>query len=241
MGRPRSALMAGPSPADGPLPHWEVMRCATTRRRDKPAMTARVGSLIGRQCLDILSLNGVQRTNLAPLPGRWPGDSVRRGECGSRGLRLVTSALGRLGQDTPDRHHDRSAGAISLGWDFEARVMPASDAWKAVAGFRVMCCDALRLSNHRDVRSELVPGSRVARAERWRSVAAASAVVERREASGPRAGRAGPVRARRLRNTPFGVPLSFSSLRGAFATKQSRLCAADPGLLRRFAPRNDED
>ena len=31
-----------------------------------------------------------------------------------------------------------------------------------------------------------------------------------------------------------------SSLRGAFATKQSRLCAADPGLLRRFAPRNDE-
>jgi hypothetical protein len=32
----------------------------------------------------------------------------------------------------------------------------------------------------------------------------------------------------------------ISSLRGAFATKQSRLCAADPGLRRRFAPRNDE-
>ncbi len=52
-------------------------------------------------------------------------------------------------------------------------------------GFRVMCCDVLRLSNHRDGRSEQVLGSRVARAERWRSVATASAVVERREASAP--------------------------------------------------------
>ena len=39
-------------------------------------------------------------------------------------------------------------------------------------GFREkMRCDALRLSNHRGGRSERVPGSRVARAERWRSVA----------------------------------------------------------------------
>jgi hypothetical protein len=51
-------------------------------------------------------------------------------------------ALGRFGQDTPGRHHDRSAGAISLDWDSKARVTPASDAWKAVAGFRVVCCEA---------------------------------------------------------------------------------------------------
>jgi hypothetical protein len=79
----------------------------------------------------MMSLNRVQTANLAPVPGRRPGDSGWRGECGSRGSRLVTSALGRLGQDTPVRHHDRSAGAISLDWDFEARVMPASGAWKA--------------------------------------------------------------------------------------------------------------
>ena len=138
--------------------------------------------------LDKSSHDEVQTANLAPVPGRRPGDSVRRGECGSRGSRLVTLAPGRLGQDTPVRHHDRAAGAISLGWDIEARVMPASDAWKAGSGFRVVCCDALRLSNHRDGRSEQVLGSRVARAERWRSVATASAVVERREASGPRRG-----------------------------------------------------
>ena len=146
--------------------------------------------------------------NLAHVQGRRPGDSGRLGECGSRGSRLVTSALGRFGQDTPGRHHDRSAGAISLDWDSKARVTPASDAWKPAVGFRVMCCDALRLSNHRDGRSEQVPGSRVARAERWRSVATASAVVERREASAPQG-------ARRIARcggccTAFlGVPLSF--------------------------------
>jgi hypothetical protein len=110
---------------------------------------------------------------------------------------------GGLGKTRADRHHDRSAGAFSLDWDFEARVMPASDAWELVRRLRVVRCDARRLSNHRDGRSERVLGSRVARAERWRSVAAASAVVERREASGPRRGRAAPVRARRLRNSAF--------------------------------------
>jgi hypothetical protein len=75
--------------------------------------------------------------------------------------------------------------------------------------------------------------------ERWRSVAAASTVVERREASAPQG-------ARRAREGAEVVAQRFSafrfpsSLRGAFATKQSRLCAADPGLLRRFAPRDDE-
>jgi hypothetical protein len=52
-----------------------------------------------------------------------------------------------------------------------------------------MRCEALRLSNHRGGRAEHVPGSRVAQAERWRLVAAASAVVERREASAPRGAR----------------------------------------------------
>ncbi len=51
-------------------------------------------------------------------------------------------ALGRLGQDTPGRHHDRTAGAISLGWDSKARVMPASDAWKPAVGFA--SCVAMR-------------------------------------------------------------------------------------------------
>ena len=127
--------------------------------------------------------------NLAHVPGRRPGDSVRRGECGSRGSRLVTLALGRLGQDTPGRHHDRTAGAISLDWDSKARVTPASDAWEAgppAPRKNVLRC--ARLSNHRGARSEQVPGSRVAQAERWRSVAAASAVVGRREASAPRTG-----------------------------------------------------
>ena len=140
-------------------------------------------------CLTSRPIMGYIPTNLAHVPGRRPGDSGWRGECGSRGSRLVTSAPGRLGQDTPGRHHDRTAGAISLDWDFEARVTPASDAWKPVLWLflrlRVVCCDVLRLSNHRDGRSEQVLGSRVARAERWRSVAAASAVVERREASAP--------------------------------------------------------
>ncbi len=186
--------------------------------------------------LDKLSHNGVQvQTNLAHVPGRRPGDSVRRGECGSRGSRLVTLALGRLGQDTPGRHHDRTAGAISLDWDSKARVTPASDAWGPVRRLRVkMCCDALRLSNHRGARSEQVPGSRVARAERWRSVAAASAVVERREASGPRRGRASPVRARRLRNSAFRRSAFLFCFVIASEAKQSRFCAADPGLLRRI-------
>jgi hypothetical protein len=77
----------------------------------------------------------VTNANVAHLQGRRPGDSVRRGECGSRGRRLVTGALGRLGQDTPGRHHDRTAGAISLDWDSKARVTPASDAWKPAVGF----------------------------------------------------------------------------------------------------------
>ncbi len=180
--------------------------------------------------------------NLAHVPGRRPGDSVRRGECGSRGSRLVTSALGRLGQDTADRHHDRSAGAISLDWDFEARVMPASGAIEVrFAASRKNALRCVRLSNHRDVRSDLFPGSRVAQAERWRSVATASAVVERREASAPRRARAVPVRARRLRNNAFrrsAFLFCSSSLRAQ--AKQSRLGAGDPGVLRRFAPRNDE-
>jgi hypothetical protein len=170
--------------------HAEVLDAK--RRASKHAWRWRCGcvlrgalSPIKGPLLDKSSRNGVQTANLAPVPGRWPGDSGWRGECGSRELRLVTLALGRLGQDTPGRHHDRTAGAISLGWDSKARVTPASDAWEAGLrpSRRVLRC--ARLSNHRGARAEQVPGSRVARAERWRSVAAVSAVVERREASGP--------------------------------------------------------
>jgi hypothetical protein len=49
---------------------------------------------------------------------------------------------GGLGKTRPVRHHDRSAGAISLDWDFEARVMPASDAWKPAVG--LASCVAMR-------------------------------------------------------------------------------------------------
>ena len=153
--------------------------------------------------------------NLAHVQGRQPATPVWRGECGSRGLRLVTFAPGRLGQDTPVRHHDRAAGAISLGWDSKARVMPASAVRsRRISGRR---CDALRLSNHRGGRAEQVPGSRVAHAERWRSVATASAVVERRGASAPAWARTVPVRARRLLNSAFRrsafLFISSSSLR----------------------------
>ena len=174
---------------------WESGRVRRQIRRWKVAKNETI--------IDIGRRMGYRLPNLAPVQGRRPGDSGWRGECGSRGSGLVTSALGRLGQDTPGRHHDRAAGAISLDWDRKARVMPASDAGKPARRLRVkMRCDALRLSNHRDGRSEQVPGSRVARAERWRSVAAASAVVERREASALREG-APHRKMRRLRNSAF--------------------------------------
>ena len=107
-----------------------------------PAMTAGVLSQFMGRGLDKRHVMRYKQ-RIAHVPGRRPGDSVRRGQCGSRGSRLVTLALGRLGQDTPGRHHDRTAGAISLDWDSKARVTPASDAIEA--GFRLrvnMRCDA---------------------------------------------------------------------------------------------------
>ena len=160
-----------------------VLRGALSRAPQRVTREGTRPSPVEGRCLDKWSPHGLQYTNLAPLQGRRPGDSVRRGECGSRGRRLVTVALGRLGQDTPGRHHDRTAGAISLDWDSKARVTPASDAWETGRRLRVSALRCARLSNHRGARSEQVLGSRVARAERWRSVAAASAVVGRREAS----------------------------------------------------------
>ena len=68
---------------------------------------------------------------ISPLTRTPAGDTGRRSGSGSRGRRLVTVAPGRLRQDTPGRHDDRSAGAISLGWDSKARVTPASDESKA--------------------------------------------------------------------------------------------------------------
>ena len=180
--------------------------------RDKPGHDG-YESPMSRHALDKTSRIEVQRSNLARLPGRRLGDSIRRGECGSRGSRLVTSALGRLGQDTPGRHHDRTAGAISLDWDSKARVTPASDAWRPAVGFA--SCVAMR-SVFRTIGAGApneYPGSRVARAERWRSVAAVSAVVERREASASYGG--APCReARRLRNSAFRRSAFLFLLRG---------------------------
>ncbi len=106
-----------------------------------------------------------------------------------------------------------------------------------------------RLSNHRGARSEQVLGSRVARAERWRSVAAASAVVERREASAPKGARR-IVRCGGYGTAPFGGPRSFSSLRGnrAFTPVFNGLWRrSNPGSAAQSldcfvasAPRNDE-
>ena len=80
--------------------------------------------------------------------------------------------------------------------------MPASDAWRPAVGFA--SCVAMR-SVFRTIGAgapNKFPGSRVAQAERWRSVAAASAVVERREASAPQGARRA-ARARRLLNSAF--------------------------------------
>jgi hypothetical protein len=180
----------------------------------------------------------LQTPNLAALQRRQSGDSGWRGECGSRGRRLVTGALGRFGQDTPGRHHDRSAGAISLDWDSKARVTPAvtlvgDRSWVSL-GFLRQALRRARLSNHRGARAEHVAGSRVAQAERW--VATASAVVERREASVPppypppqageevRKGRALCPRGHGGYGTAsIGVPLSFRHCEPT--AKQSRLCA----------------
>ena len=107
-------------------------------------------------------------------------------------------------------------------------------------GFRVMCCDALRLSNHRDGRSEQVPGSRVARSERWRSVATASAVVERREASAPppnpppQAGEGKEKRARAV-PPPMSSPARWGGLRWGHGGYGTRLSAFRfPFFLRCF-------
>jgi hypothetical protein len=40
-------------------------------------------------------VSATEVANLAQLTGRQPGDAGERGECGSRGRRLVTAALGR--------------------------------------------------------------------------------------------------------------------------------------------------
>jgi len=66
------------------------------------------------------------------------GDPGWRSECGSRGRRLVTAVLGRLRQDTPGRHDDRSASASSLDGGDKARVMPA-----VRHGSRIICGSGL--------------------------------------------------------------------------------------------------
>ena len=194
-------------------------------------------SPIKRPSLDKLSRNEIQEYEFAHVPGRQPGDTGWWSGSGSRGWGLVTSAPGRLGQDTPVRHHDRSAGAISLDWDSKARVTPASDAGEAGCRLRVkMRCDALRLSNHRGGAPNEYPGSRVAHAERWRSVAAASAVVERREASAPRGVRCASegMAVVEQRLSAFRFPFVFVVvIASREAAKQSRVGGTESGLLRR--------
>jgi hypothetical protein len=147
---------------------------------------------------------------------------------------------GGLGKTRAVRHYDRSAGAISLDWDSKARVTPAvtlvgDRSWVSL-GFLRQALRRARLSNHRGARAEHVAGSRVAQAERWRWVATASAVVERREASVPppypppqageevRKGRALCPRGHGGYGTAsIGVPLSFRHCEPT--AKQSRLCA----------------
>ena len=71
--------------------------------------------------------------------------------------------------------------------------MPASDARRPAVGFAQKCV-AMRSVFRTIGTGALNKSQEVAwlKTERWRSVAAASAVVERREASGPRRGRAVP-------------------------------------------------
>ena len=85
---------------------------------------------------------------LAHVPGRRSGDTGRRSGSGSRGQGLVTFAPGRLRQDTPGRHDDRSASACSWTRTAKARVIPAVRRGPGV--LRLTPCDARGLSNHRD-------------------------------------------------------------------------------------------
>ena len=130
---------------------------------------------------------------------------------------LVTSALGRLGQDTPGRHHDRTAGAISLDWDGKARVTPASDAWEAGiwSALRQMCCDA------RVFRTIGARAPNYSQEVAWLGLSGGVRSLPQvpwwnAEASGPSpasgAERWGPRRAVRhggYGTAPIGVPLSF--------------------------------
>ena len=75
----------------------------------------------------------------------------------------------------------------------------------------------------------------MAQAERWRSVAAASAVVERREASGPRMGRAphredAEVTEQRL--SAFRFPFFFVAL--SFVIAEERLRRSNPEAVPRI-------
>ena len=63
--------------------------------------------------LTVVPNSGTFPANLAHVTGRSPGDTGRRGECGSCGRRLVSAAPGRLRARTPGRHYDRPARSFA--------------------------------------------------------------------------------------------------------------------------------
>ena len=67
-------------------------------------------SLLRHIFLDIGPCFGYKCHGISPAYRTAAGDTGCRGECGSRGRRLVTAAPGRLREITPGRHDDRSAG-----------------------------------------------------------------------------------------------------------------------------------
>ena len=111
--------------------------------------------------------------NLARLQGRYAVTPHGGARVGSRGRRFVTSVPGRLWAEASGRHYDRPAGL---------RLPPLYWRWQGPGNTRSCVAPSQEV---RETGTEL-----------WRSFAAASAVVERREASARRSARAASRRVR---------------------------------------------
>ena len=162
--------------------------------RVKPAYDGLKASPIQRRLLTSVPISVTSRQSRSPK-GRQPAtpaDGARAVPAGGGSSPPLPGGSG----NTPGRHDDRSARS-SLDWDRKARVTPVSS-----ADFRTIGICAPTKSQ--EARSG---------AELWRWVAAASAVVERRQASALRLQRAAAsVDARQWNYAPAGVPLPFCLL-----------------------------
>jgi hypothetical protein len=135
--------------------------------------------IAGRRLEHLSSLPLDSENNLAHVPGRQPVTPAGGAGAVPAGGGSSPSPPGGFGQ-TSGRHYDRPA-AMSLDWDRRGRVTPAS--------FKLrMIFSENRYPLFRIIRSAASQEERSG-AERWRSFAAASAVVGRRRASALRSAR----------------------------------------------------